>query len=59
MNRLNFNQLDAGNVTTLDFDMSSCVGNMITTFDPLIEWLPKSSIWKRYRPTWHLVRSYK
>jgi len=25
--------------------------------DPLIEWLPYK--WKKYLPTWHLVRSYQ
>ena len=25
--------------------------------DPLIDWFPYK--WKKYLPTWHLVRSYK
>jgi len=25
--------------------------------DPLIDWLPYK--WKKYLPTWHLVRSYR
>jgi len=25
--------------------------------DPLIDWIPYK--WKKYFPTWHLVRSYK
>ena len=30
----------------------------LTLPDPLIDWLPKSSIWKKYLPTWHLVKCY-
>ena len=59
MNRLGFNQFDSTIGGALDFDMPSIACNMSSTFDPLVEWLPKSSIWKKYLPTWHLVKSYR
>ena len=54
----NWNSTDAGATTTSDFDIPSIAVNMLSTFDPLVDWLPKSSIWKKYLPTWHLVKSY-
>ena len=41
------------------FDVTTNTGNYLTVTspDPLIDWLPYK--WKKYIPTWHLVRSYK
>ena len=29
------------------------------TYNEWIDWIPKSCKWKKYIPTWHLVRSYR
>ena len=40
--------------STVSFDNPT---DFITIPDPLIDWLPYH--YKKYLPTWHLVRSYK
>ena len=54
----------ASGSTTADFTMDTTSLNTIfaTTYDNYtynewIDWLPYK--WKKYIPTWHLVRSYK
>ena len=44
----------------LHFATGSTDMNTITlTYNEYLDWLPKSSIWKKYLPIWHLKESYK
>lgn len=57
MNRLQFNQFDIGDATSnFDFQFADTTTTTWTLPDPLIDWLPYK--WKKYIPTWHLVKSY-
>ena len=45
--------------TQLDTNTSFTDNFILTTPDPLIDWLPNSCLYTKYVPTWHLVRSYQ
>ena len=55
---MNWNQFDSGTTTALTLNLDNMATTSVYLPDPLIDWFPKSSIWKKYLPIWHLVKSY-
>ena len=51
---IQLNTSNTAGASTVSFDTTT---DFITTPDPLIDWLPYH--YKKYLPTWHLVRSYQ
>jgi len=55
----NWINTNATDNSTITFTTDTNDTNSFLWFpDPMLEWLPEASKWKKYFPAWHLVRSY-